>query len=75
MFFAPAAVTGDAAVVRGGAGLLLAAVLEVADDGGFEGEVRFSRVFASATCERPGTVKSQYFTESLAKRLPTKSLR
>lgn len=50
VFFAPAAaVTGDAAVVLGGAGVLLTVVLEVAADGGFEGEVRFSAVFASAT--------------------------
>lgn len=50
VFFAPAAaVTGDAAVVLGVAGLLLTVVLGVAGDGAFESEVRLSVVFASAT--------------------------
>lgn len=41
--------TGDAAVVRGVVGVLLAVVRGVVDDGGFVSEVRFSVVFASAT--------------------------
>jgi len=53
--FAPAAAaTGDAAVVRGVAGVLLTVVLGEADEGGFESEVRFSAVFASATWKRTG---------------------
>lgn len=48
-FAAAAAVTGEAAVVRGVVGVLLAVVRGVVDDGGFETEVRFSVVFASAT--------------------------
>lgn len=50
VFFAAVAVaTGDAAVVLGATGLLLTVVLEVADVGGFESEVRLSVVFASTT--------------------------
>jgi len=49
VFTPAAAATGDAAVVRGVAGVLLTVVLGEADEGGFESEVRFSAVFASAT--------------------------
>lgn len=41
--------TGDAAVVLGVTGVLLAVVLGGVDDGGFDSKVRFSVVFASAT--------------------------
>lgn len=76
MLFAPAAaVTGDAAVVLGGAGVLLTAALEVAAEGGFEGEVRFSAVFASATCKRPGYVRGSISPRASAKHLPPKSLK
>lgn len=49
LFVPAAAVTADAAVVLGAAEVLLAVVLGVTDDGGFESEVRLSGLFASVT--------------------------
>lgn len=75
MLFAPAvAVTGEVAVVRGVAVVLLAAA-RGADDGGFESEVLLSGLFASVTWKQTGSVRASSSLAASSKRLPTKSMK